>query len=145
MGDFLKTLGIEQQNRGGFNGEWIGSGPTLDVITPIDGSKIAAVKQVTEAEFDKVVQRAHAAFLTWRELPAPKRGEVVRQRRMPLTRSKRPEAGQLTAKSARPSFHISRRRAIAYGGTLARYRANKREKRLRGVARLADRLYSVNR
>ncbi len=78
MSDFLKTLGIEGTNPGGFGGEWLGSGPTLDVITPIDGSKIASVQQVTEAEYDQVVDRAHQAFLKWRELPAPKRGEVVR-------------------------------------------------------------------
>jgi aldehyde dehydrogenase (NAD+) len=79
MSNFLKTLGIEDENFGGFHGEWIGSGPTLDVITPIDGSKIARVKQVTEAEYDRIVQHAHEAFLNWREVPAPKRGEVVRQ------------------------------------------------------------------
>jgi aldehyde dehydrogenase (NAD+) len=79
MSDFLKTLGIDSENLGGFNGDWIGSGPTLDVITPIDGSRIASVKQVTEDEYDQVVARAHQAFLKWREVPAPKRGEVVRQ------------------------------------------------------------------
>ncbi len=78
-GDFLKTLGIEDSNRGGFAGEWLGSGPELEVITPIDGSRIATVTQVTEAEYDHVVERAHEAFLTWRQLPAPKRGEIVRQ------------------------------------------------------------------
>jgi len=79
MNDFLKKLGIESENPGGFGGQWLGSGPMLDVITPIDGSKIAAVKQVTEDEYDRIVDRAHAAFLKWRTLPAPKRGEVVRQ------------------------------------------------------------------
>ncbi len=79
MSNFLKTLGIENENLGGFNGEWIGSGPTLDVISPIDGSIIAGVKQVTEDEYDKIVNRAHQAFLNWREVPAPRRGEVVRQ------------------------------------------------------------------
>ena len=79
MSDFLKRLGIEGENLGGFGGEWLGSGPTLEVITPIDGSKIATVKQVTEEEYDKIVERAHAAFLDWRTLAAPKRGEVVRQ------------------------------------------------------------------
>ncbi len=79
MNDFLKKLGIEGENLGGFGGEWLGSGPTLEVITPIDGSKIGTVKQVTEQEYDKIVGRAHAAFLKWREVPAPKRGEVVRQ------------------------------------------------------------------
>ena len=79
MTNFLKKLGIEKENLGGFCGEWIGSGPLLDVISPVDGSKIAAVKQITEDEYDKIVARAHQAFVAWRKVPAPKRGEVVRQ------------------------------------------------------------------
>ncbi len=76
---FLKKLGIDDTNPGGFGGEWMGSGPELEVITPIDGSRIATVKQVTEDEYDQVVARAHEAFLKWRSVPAPRRGEVVRQ------------------------------------------------------------------
>ena len=79
MNDFLTTLGIERSNPGGFAGEWIGSGPELEVITPIDGSVIATVNQVTEDEYDSIVQRAHDAFLRWRTIPAPGRGEIVRQ------------------------------------------------------------------
>ena len=79
MHDFLKRLGIDEVNLGGFSGDWVGSGPLLDAFSPGDGSKIASVQQVTEAEFDEIVERAHAAFLTWRTVPAPKRGEVVRQ------------------------------------------------------------------
>jgi aldehyde dehydrogenase (NAD+) len=75
----LETLGINEINPGGFAGEWIGSGPELEVITPIDGSRIAVVRQVTEQEYDRIVERAHAAFLAWRTVPAPKRGEIVRQ------------------------------------------------------------------
>ncbi|NIM49924.1 MAG: aldehyde dehydrogenase family protein [Gemmatimonadales bacterium] len=78
-GDFLATLGIEATNSGGFGGDWVGSGPELEVITPIDGSRIATVRQVTEEEFDQIVSRAHDAFLKWRRVPAPRRGEVVRQ------------------------------------------------------------------
>jgi len=77
--DFLKRLGIQDVNSGGFNGEWIGSGPELEVITPIDGSRIATVQQVTEDEYDRIVERAHEAFLVWRTVPAPKRGDLVRQ------------------------------------------------------------------
>jgi aldehyde dehydrogenase (NAD+) len=77
--DFLKTLGIEDVTPGGFGGEWIGSGPDLEVITPIDGSRIATVNQVTEEEYDGIVTRAHQAFLEWRKVPGPHRGEVVRQ------------------------------------------------------------------
>ena len=79
MRELLKSLGIEETTYGGFAGEWIGSGPELDVFTPIDGSKLATVKQVTEEEYDQIVERAHQAFLVWRSVPAPRRGEVVRQ------------------------------------------------------------------
>ena len=75
----LCSLGIEDHNRGGFAGEWIGSGPEIEICTPIDGSRLAAVSQVSEAEYDQIVDRAHAAFIHWRKIPAPKRGEVVRQ------------------------------------------------------------------
>jgi aldehyde dehydrogenase (NAD+) len=76
---FLTTLGIEERNAGGFCGEWVGSGPDSEIITPIDGSTIATVAQVTEGEYDQIADRAHEAFLAWRRIPAPKRGEVVRQ------------------------------------------------------------------
>ncbi|MCG6920951.1 MAG: aldehyde dehydrogenase family protein, partial [Acidobacteria bacterium] len=46
---------------------------------PIDGSLLARVTQVTPEEYERVAARAHQAFLSWRQLPAPKRGEVVRQ------------------------------------------------------------------
>ena len=75
----LGSLGIEDVNSGGYAGEWIGSGPSLEVVTPIDGSRIAIVNQVTEAEYDRIVERAHDAFLQWRRVPPPRRGEVVRQ------------------------------------------------------------------
>lgn len=79
MSDFLRTLGIADVNQGGFAGEWCGSGPKLDVITPIDGTRIASVQQVTEEEYDTLVMRAQAAYLKWREVPAPQRGQVIRQ------------------------------------------------------------------
>ncbi len=102
--DFLKTLGIGDVNPGGFDGEWIGSGPELEVITPIDGTRIGVVKQITEAEYDRIVDRAHQAFLEWRKVPGPKRGEVVRQLGNKLRELKEPlghlvtlEMGKITA------------------------------------------------
>ena len=77
--DYLEKLGIEQHNLGGFCGEWMGSGPETEVVTPIDGSPIATVTQVTEEEYRHIVDRAHKAFLEWRTVPAPRRGEIVRQ------------------------------------------------------------------
>ena len=96
MHDFLKRLGIEEKNLGGFAGEWVGTGPLLDVFTPVDGSRIGVVQQVTEDEFDTIVDRAHQAFLEWRTLPAPKRGEVVRQLGNAL-REKKEDLGALVS------------------------------------------------
>ncbi len=90
----LASLGLQDENPGGFAGDWVGSGPLIDVHTPIDGSRLAAVREVTEDEYDAIVERAHTAFLTWRKIPAPKRGEVVRQLGNRL-REKKAELGAL--------------------------------------------------
>ena len=92
--NILRSLGIEDTNRGGFAGTWTGTGPALDVFTPIDGSKLATVQQVTDEEYDAIVARAHEAFLEWRKVPAPRRGEIVRQLGHKL-RAKKEELGAL--------------------------------------------------
>ncbi|HMM35479.1 MAG TPA: aldehyde dehydrogenase family protein, partial [Thermoanaerobaculia bacterium] len=74
----LHALGIEEKNPGGFGGEWVGSGKVQHVVSPVDGSPLASVVNVTPSEFDAVLAKAHAAFATWRTVPAPKRGEVVK-------------------------------------------------------------------
>ena len=89
-------LGIGATNPGGFDGEWMGSGPALEVITPADGSPIATVVQVTEAEYARIVARAHEAFLAWRRVPAPRRGEVIRQLGHRLRELKRPLGALVT-------------------------------------------------
>ena len=75
----FEMLGLSKDNLGSFCGEWIGSGDPLEAYSPIDGRKIGTVQQCTVEEYDKVVDRAHEAFLAWRTVPAPRRGEVVRQ------------------------------------------------------------------
>jgi aldehyde dehydrogenase (NAD+) len=94
MPDLLKNLSIDDVTPGGFAGEWIGSGPDSQVITPIDGSVIGTVKQVTEEEYDQIVERAHKAFREWRSVPAPRRGELVRRLGNRL-REKKKELGAL--------------------------------------------------
>ncbi len=78
--DFLGKLGIKEENSGAYCGEWLEtSGKMLDVISPIDGSVVAKVKQASKNDYEKVMEKAVAAFKEWRMIPAPKRGEVVRQ------------------------------------------------------------------
>ncbi len=79
MQDVLRKLGIERVSPGGFCGEWLGGGEALESISPIDGQAIASVTQVTPNDYERIVTRAHAAFLKWREVPAPIRGETIRQ------------------------------------------------------------------
>jgi aldehyde dehydrogenase (NAD+) len=54
------------------------SGGALNVQSPITGERIAQVKTVSAAEAAAIIDRAHAAFLEWRKVPAPRRGELVR-------------------------------------------------------------------
>jgi aldehyde dehydrogenase (NAD+) len=50
-----------------------------NIISPVDGKRIAAVKIATENDYNQVVEQAAKAFKGWRALPAPKRGEIVRE------------------------------------------------------------------
>lgn len=77
----LKTLGIEAINRGASTGgHWFNTrGPQIDSISPVDGQLIASVHAATEAEYEAIIMKAQEAFKIWRTIPAPKRGEVVRQ------------------------------------------------------------------
>ena len=75
----LKKLGLKETNAGVFCGEWMGKGPVLKSVSPINGKVIAKVRQATPEEYEKTVRRAQEAFEQWRTLPAPKRGEIIRQ------------------------------------------------------------------
>jgi aldehyde dehydrogenase (NAD+) len=75
----FKRLGLRENNPGVFCGEWLGGGKTIRSVSPIDGKTLATVKIATTAEYDLTVDAARKAFQTWRNLPAPKRGEIIRQ------------------------------------------------------------------
>jgi aldehyde dehydrogenase (NAD+) len=79
--DFLKTLGIESNNKGVSTGtQWIAStGGTIDSFSPVDGKLIASVSTADKESYEAVIKKAEEAFKTWRLMPAPKRGEIVRQ------------------------------------------------------------------
>ena len=76
--DFLKELGIEKLNFGGYSDKWLGSGSELDSVTPVDGTLIAKIKQCNSGDYENIMQKSSEIFNKWRMEPAPKRGEVVR-------------------------------------------------------------------
>ena len=79
--DFLKDLHIAPVNNGISTGQlWpVAQGELIDSYSPADGKKIGSVKAATRADYDKVIGSAEAAFRHWRLVPAPRRGEIVRQ------------------------------------------------------------------
>lgn len=97
MKDILKALGLNEINDGCSTGQnWFAAGNTFDSYSPVDGKLIAQVKGATRADYDKVINAAKEAFLFWREMPAPKRGEIVRQFGQKL-RDKKNELGKLVS------------------------------------------------
>ncbi len=89
----LEVLGIKEKNYGMSTGlEW---GKTTDqgeltIYSPTDGRKIASVYQASEADYDSMVKQAEEAFKYWRKVPAPGRGEIVRQIGNKLREFKKP-------------------------------------------------------
>src|SRR3990172_6245850 len=91
--DFLKKLGIKDKNYGTSTGTiWIKttSQGELKIYSPVNGKYIASVYQSSEKDFDKVIKTAQAAFDYWKDVPAPKRGEIVRQIGLKLREYKEP-------------------------------------------------------
>jgi aldehyde dehydrogenase (NAD+) len=77
--EIFPRLGLKAKNAGAFAGDWFGSGATIEKVSPIDGSMLARVSMPTPAELARAIGAAHRAFGAWRDVPAPKRGEVVRR------------------------------------------------------------------
>ena len=91
MQQILDALGLKAVNPGAWTGAALEcSGPALASHAPGSGDLIGSVRQATAAEYEQVMQAAGAAFLHWREQPAPKRGDIVRQIGNALRRNKEP-------------------------------------------------------
>ncbi|HEX5788663.1 MAG TPA: aldehyde dehydrogenase family protein [Woeseiaceae bacterium] len=81
MKEILASLGLEAVNAG----TWLGAdalatadAPLIESVNPATGRKIGAVRATTADEYDRVMTAAREAFLGWRSIPAPVRGNAVR-------------------------------------------------------------------
>ena len=92
MQKVLKQLKVNKLNSGTGTGlKWLESkGEKLDSYSPVDGKIIASVYSTTKSDYEKVVKTAQKAFEEWRMMPAPKRGEVIRQMGDQLRKFKQP-------------------------------------------------------
>ncbi|MFA8451066.1 MAG: aldehyde dehydrogenase family protein [Bacteroidales bacterium] len=88
--EVLKQLGIEEINSGASTGtQWFDTkGDLLESISPVDGKPIAKIRQGTWDDYEKIIAQAQTAFKEWRMVPAPRRGEIVRQMGEELRRHK---------------------------------------------------------
>ena len=78
--EVFESLGLADRNSGVYGGGWLeGMGGDLEVINPSTGEVLSTVATASGDEYERVVERASATFRDWRVLPAPKRGEYVRQ------------------------------------------------------------------
>ena len=77
---FLATLGLGAKNAGTSTGlASSDSGKYIKSYSPVDGQLIGEVSETTAEEYENVIKKAQEAFKVWRSIPAPKRGEIVRQ------------------------------------------------------------------
>ena len=76
----LKELGVKDINEGTSTGSnTFGNGEIIESYSPVDGNLIGKIKTTTKEDYNKVLEAATSAFKTWRTMPAPQRGEIVRQ------------------------------------------------------------------
>ncbi|MEJ0104944.1 MAG: aldehyde dehydrogenase family protein [Bacteroidota bacterium] len=90
--EFLKTLRIEANNTGVSTGinKIESKGEKIDSYSPVDGKLIGSVSATDKESYEAVIKKAEEAFLQWRLVPAPKRGEIVRQVGEALRKYKEP-------------------------------------------------------
>ena len=90
--EMLQKLGIEDENPGACTGtQWLETnGEVMASYSPADGDLIAKIRQADSNDYEKLVTQAQKAFLEWRKVPGPKRGDIVRQMGEQLRKYKEP-------------------------------------------------------
>uniref|UniRef100_I3M449 aldehyde dehydrogenase (NAD(+)) n=1 Tax=Ictidomys tridecemlineatus TaxID=43179 RepID=I3M449_ICTTR len=76
---WLKELGLREENEGVYNGSWGGQGEVITTYCPANNEPIARVRQASVADYEETIKKAREAWKVWADIPAPKRGEIVRQ------------------------------------------------------------------
>ncbi|XP_040172719.1 putative aldehyde dehydrogenase family 7 member A1 homolog [Anopheles arabiensis] len=77
---FLRDLGLQRVNNGVYNGEWVaGTAGKVQSIDPASGRVIAEVATGSEQDLERCLTAGVAAYQEWKKIPAPLRGDVIRQ------------------------------------------------------------------
>lgn len=94
----LHRLGLKSDNSGTSTGvNWIDSGESyISSFSPADGTLIGKVQTTNQETYEQVISQAQVAFDSWRQVPAPQRGEIVREIGNSL-REKKADLGKLVS------------------------------------------------
>uniref|UniRef100_A0A915P533 aldehyde dehydrogenase (NAD(+)) n=1 Tax=Meloidogyne floridensis TaxID=298350 RepID=A0A915P533_9BILA len=77
---FLKELGISELNFGVFDGnKWKSNGKIIDILCPSTNTPIAKVQLASEEDYQRTLKYSRESIKIWQNIPAPARGEIVRQ------------------------------------------------------------------
>jgi len=92
IGEVLSTLGIKDVNYGASTGtkHFQTSGALIQSLSPVNGELIGSVNSATENDYETIVKKSQEAFKIWRAIPAPRRGEIIRQMGDELRKYKNP-------------------------------------------------------
>ncbi len=95
--EHLSFLNISKTEQGtAFGNKFITSSETISSFSPVDGNQIASITLTTDSDYEIIIKETQQAFKIWRTIPAPKRGEIVRQFGEAL-REKKESLGYLVA------------------------------------------------
>ena len=76
----IKKLNIKNEELGCSTGsKWFGNGEFINSFSPVDGKSIGKIKTGSKKDYETIINSAQDAFIKFRKIPAPKRGELVRQ------------------------------------------------------------------
>lgn len=100
----LKPLSIQESDSLCTGTVWKKGNATeiFDIISPIDNSQLAAVQSASQEDLEYIVRTAKNTFQTWRSIPAPKRGEIIRQLGNAFRKEKKTLAKVITAEMGKP-------------------------------------------
>nr|CAB3219603.1 alpha-aminoadipic semialdehyde dehydrogenase [Phallusia mammillata] len=77
---WLKELGLKEDNEGVFDGTWKnGNGPTVTSLCPSNNEPIARISTGNLEDYESAIEKCREAWKVWADVPAPQRGEIVRQ------------------------------------------------------------------
>lgn len=91
LAEAFEALGLKIDNDGtAIGGDFFANGEIIESYSPVDGALVGRVRTSTREDYEKTVAAAQEAFKEWRLVPAPKRGDIIRQFNDELRRLKEP-------------------------------------------------------